>query len=207
MFNLFKKKKLREEIFWEWFVKNEKRIWNFEKNQETIFDQLHSKLINYQDSLCFEFGPIIEDRRELVISAGGIANLFPEVSKLITAAPILTHWEFTAFRPRRDIFEEFDISFNDIVLKPTDVLFQATIDGDNFDIDLFHLSMTEQNRDAFGGAIFLMLDMALGEYDMATGVRHIEFLDSNTNPNTKGFLPLVELPQVFDAYQGHLPTT
>lgn len=207
MFNLFKKKKPAEDFFWEWFVKNEKRIWDFEVDRDAIFEQLRSELIKVQDGLCFEFGPIVDDRRELVISADGIASLFPEVSKLIIAAPKLAHWEFTAFRPRFNGFEEFEITFNDIALKPSDILFQATTSSGAFDIDLFHPSMTEENRGAFSGAIFLMLDMAIGEYDVATGVRHLEFLDANTNPITKDFFPLVELPKVFDAYQGHQPTT
>lgn len=87
--------------FWEWFSKNESRIYNFEKDQEQIFDESNDKLVRIDSNLTFEFSPIHKNQiREFTISADGIKESFPSLTRLVAKAPKLKKWKFNAFRLR-----------------------------------------------------------------------------------------------------------
>ena len=60
-----------EEKFWQWFDAHQDQLFNFELDRERIFDELSSRLNCVHPELTFEFGPE-KDKREFVISAGGI---------------------------------------------------------------------------------------------------------------------------------------
>ena len=47
-----------EGVFWKWFAANETRLFEFEKDQEAIFDALQSELQKIHADLTFEFGPV-----------------------------------------------------------------------------------------------------------------------------------------------------
>lgn len=88
--------------FWNWFLKNESYInKNFEANKESILDDLGNNLKEIDDNLTFEishYNP--EKKRELIISADGIADTFDSVINLCNAAPIVDNWTIIPFRPR-----------------------------------------------------------------------------------------------------------
>ena len=93
----------KEKRFWSWFKSNSKRLFSFEQNQEAIFRELTAILAEVDHELTFEFGPIQDNRREFVISAGGIKKVFPVVEHLVASAPELPNWKITAFIPRRSV--------------------------------------------------------------------------------------------------------
>lgn len=66
-----------ESDFWTWFQQNEDEIFNFEKNQEVVFDQLAARMQKVNPSLTFEFGPKEDSKREFVISADGVKRRSP----------------------------------------------------------------------------------------------------------------------------------
>jgi hypothetical protein len=61
--------------FWKWFIAHEAELFDFEADQERIFDTLARQLAQVHPNLTFEFGPKT-DHREFVISAGGIREAF-----------------------------------------------------------------------------------------------------------------------------------
>ena len=67
----------KEALFWRWFQANETRLFDFEKDQDRVFNELQMQLHRIQPSLTFEFGPKEEGKREFVISADGIKDAFP----------------------------------------------------------------------------------------------------------------------------------
>ena len=93
----------KEQAFWNWFLRNDDDLMHFERDRESIFDTLASELQKVHPDLTFEFGPEEDGCREFVISAGGIKKAFPAVRSLVAAAPELSGWKVTAFRPRRPI--------------------------------------------------------------------------------------------------------
>ena len=95
--------KTKEEKFWNWFCKNSKMIFNFESNQEVVFDKIQEELQKVGPNLAFEISSAKEAKREFVISADGIIEAFPAVEKLYKAKPNLPEWTFIKFRPRRKV--------------------------------------------------------------------------------------------------------
>lgn len=168
----FKKK---EDKFWEWFNKNENRIYDFELNQNQIFDELHNELRKVDDGLVFEFGPKRNDeKREFAISADGILKFFPSVEKLFEMKPNLLKFDVKKFRQRKG--SGFSIRVEDIIIDPKDIKFLIKESGDfKIDIALFLGKSNEINEETRIQIGFLFLDDMLGEYDVSTKVGGIIF--------------------------------
>ncbi len=189
-----------EEQFWEWFAKNEARLFAFESDQKVIFDQLTTQMRTIHKDLTFEFGPIRDnDSREFIISAGGMKQAFPHVEKLWARAPELERWEFIKFRPRRTPI--MDIEIRGHTVKTDEVRYALFKDGKKVGIMVFFEDFTEVEKNFFGTVGFLLLDEALGEYDVATKLGAIEFQGADSKYYDRS-RPLNELPQHFDEYSG-----
>ena len=68
-------KPTKEQRFWSWFARNTDRLFQFEADQEAIFDDLGAALEKVHPGLTFEFGPVREGKREFIVSADGIREL------------------------------------------------------------------------------------------------------------------------------------
>jgi hypothetical protein len=179
--------------FWEWFNKHQDELFGFEIGQVQIFDKLSEQLIRVHPDLTFEFGPK-SDQREFVVSAGGMRDAFSAVSSLVAAAPKLNRWRITAFRPRRTPLNSVEIG--DICIRPEDVQFSLLTKGSVIGIHLFIPGFQEDNV-VFRQIAYLMLDDALGEYDVETKVGLIKISQPEAAQTTKRH-PLFELPALFD---------
>jgi len=182
-----------EEVFWNWFQEHEDELFNFERDQEKIFDRLITEMHKVHRSLAFEFSPKENDRREFVISADGIKEAFPKVQSLHASAPHLPRWKFIRFRPRR---KPFDIRYRGVSVKAQSVLVQVEPVGQKMDITVFVPNYTKTAYEKYAPIAFLLLDQALGEYEVETRVGAIEI-----EPIYKAIPPnysLEELPKLFD---------
>jgi hypothetical protein len=189
--------------FWDWFVRNEPKLFQFraerEDERERLFDELASQLQKVHPDLVFEFGPN-EAKREFVISAGGIKGAFSSVSSLVGAAPTLARWRITAFRPRRNPVNV--VEFRGKRVNPKDVQFALLSKGKLPGVRLFIPGYQESDSDmkAIG---YLLLDESLGEYDVESRLGLIEML--STEKRTDGQRhPFSELPQQFDELMASL---
>lgn len=187
--------------FWQWFDAHQDELFDFEVDQERIFDDLSEQLVRVHPKLTFEFGPKA-DRREFVISAGGIREAFPAVSSLVAAAPKLDRWRITAFRPRRTPLNSIQVG--EICFGPADVEFSLLTKGSAIGIQLFIPGFRENNV-TFKQIAYLMLDDALGEYDVETKVGLIKMLPPEA-PRTARRYPFSELPSLFDQLASTLAT-
>lgn len=187
----------KEEDFWLWFKKSEDMLYGFENDQERIFDSLSYRLSLVNPSLTFEFGPVQSGKRELVLSAAGNREAFPKVESQHKTAPKLKKWVFTKFRPRRSPLT--DVSLGGITVKVDDVRYFMLKDEDpkKVAIVLYIKNYSEVNSDPYRHAGYLMLDQALGEYDMETRVGGIEMV-SGSDPDFKNAYPLAQLADHFD---------
>jgi len=183
-----------ESDFWSWFKKNENVIFNYESNQEAVFDQLATQMHKVNPTLTFEFGPKDDGRREFVISADGIKDSFPSVEKLYAAAPPLKKWKIIKFRPRR---EPFDIKYQGILVQAASVTVAITRNGSKAALTVLIPGYTKAKHDSYAGIAFLILDQALGEYDVETRVGTIDV--NAPSPQYAQTKPLKALPDVFDA--------
>jgi hypothetical protein len=182
-----------QQAFWNWFQKNEDNLFSFEKDQERIFDRLSNELHKVDPNLTFEFGPKQNGRREFTISADGIRKAFPAVEKLYAVAPALPRWRLQKFRQRR---EPSDISFQGVRVTASGVRVDVTRQGEKADIALFIPGYSDAARETYTGIAFLLLDQALGEYDVETRIGEIRVEDiSRASPKA---YPLKELSMRFN---------
>jgi hypothetical protein len=183
--------------FWQWFQENESRLFDFEKDQERIFHDLGIALKKVHPDLTFEFGQKENGKREFVISADGLKSAFPAVESLYAAAPSLGRWSFIKFRQRQHPL--YDIDYGNKIIKVPDVHFRLANDENpnKIGILIFMPGYNEAEKKVYDHIAYLMLDEALGEFDVETKVGFIEIqgYDSEYFP---GSLPLDELGSRFD---------
>lgn len=182
--------------FWKWFVKNEPRLFTFdamnEGDREELFDELSVQLKKINPDLAFEFGPQSE-RREFVISAGGIRSAFEAVTSLVAAAPRLQRWEIIAFMPRR---EPCSIEMRGKRIDAHEVQCSLIHNGQKAGILLFLPGYTDSDV-VYKQIGYLFLDQALGEYDVEMNVGPIQMLAPEADTEGERFL-IAELPKYFD---------
>ncbi|WP_444844263.1 hypothetical protein [Duganella caerulea] len=182
-----------ESDFWSWFQQNEGEIFDFENNQEIVFGKLAAQMQKINPSLTFEFGPKKDGIREFVISADGIKDAFPSVEKLYAAAPQLKKWRVIKFRPRR---EPFDIKYQGISVQAASVTVSVARDGAKVAITVLIPGYMESKRDSYTGIAYLILDQALGEYDVETRVGGIDVAAPSARYGQVH--TLMDLPEAFD---------
>ncbi len=183
-----------EQGFWTWFQKNDAALFDFEHDQGRVFDRLAKEMHKINPNLTFEFGPKKDGQREFVISADGIKTAFPAVEALYATAPPLPHWKVIRFRPRR---EPADISYNNVSVKASSVRVHMEINGRIADLTVFIPGYTAENRDSYTAINYLLLDQALGEFDVETYVGQIR-VESSPGIGQKTY-SLAELPAAFDS--------
>jgi hypothetical protein len=186
----------KEQKFWAWFNQREEALFNFERDQERIFDELDEALSIVSPHLTFEFGSIENGVREFVISADGIKAEFATVEALAAAAPALPQWKVLKFRQRQTPILE--MTFAGKAVKPEEVEFCLLSNGRELGVYLFFDAYSEKEADIWRHIGFLLLDQALGEYDVATKVGPIGIFQSSAHPHAMRYR-LPELPKTFDA--------
>jgi hypothetical protein len=127
------------------------------------------------------------------VSAGGIRSAFPEVTELVREAPALPRWHIIAFRQRQDVPT---IKCGDKALEREAVFFDYASAGDKIDITVFVPGLGNGSADDMIGLKtigYLLLDAAIGEYDVETKLAGIEFVDASAFPERRR-RPLQELP-------------
>jgi hypothetical protein len=182
-----------QQDFWNWFIHHEEELFDFEADQERIFDQLAAELQKVDRDLTFELGPK-EAKREFVISAGGIKRAFPSVSALVNAAPTLERWRVTAFRPRRSPANT--VEFRGKCVDPKRVQFSLLDNGKTAGVYLFIPGFQEGDVD-LKQIGYLLLDEALGEYDVEARLGLIK-MHAPEAPTAEERYPLSDLPTRFD---------
>jgi hypothetical protein len=184
--------------FWNWFIDHESELFNFdperEVQRERLFDEIASELQKIDPDLSFEFGPNGTPRREFVISASRIHRAFPAVVSLAEAAPPLARWQVIAFRPRRTPINIVEIRGKRV--DPRDVQFSLRDNGKMAGVYLFIPGFRENDLD-FKQIGYLLLDEALGEYDVESRLGLIKIFSPQT-PTDGDRHPLADLPIHFD---------
>jgi hypothetical protein len=192
-----------EKHFWDWFIRHEPELFALRVEQpdarEKIFREIALRLRKVDRDLVFEFGPN-KPKREFVISAGGIKRAFPAVASLVDSAPTLDRWRITAFRPRRTPVSI--VEFNGKRVDPKDVQFTLISDGTIAGIRLFIPGRPETDTD-LRQIGYLLLDEALGEYDVESHIGPIEMLPAESHTDAQRY-SFAELPNKFDELVGSL---
>ena len=192
-----------EQKFWKWFQKNESMIFHFEDKQEAIFDDISEHLAKYKEGMVFEVSQEDKGKREFIISADGLKELFPAVEALKAAAPKLEHWSIVAFRPRVNDYARFKLDYAGKEFDPTNLWIYHRVEDGHFDLIVYHPEYTDEERNVFVSGTYILLDMALGEYDVVTGIRYIDHQKLPDSPQEVGLRPFSELRNIFDEYKAN----
>lgn len=184
-----------ETRFWQWFQANQDMLYEFEQDQERIFDSLADQLNKVDKDLSFEFGPKKDGKREFIISASGIRDAFPKVEALHAAAPALPNWTIVKFRPRR---APFDIRVGETRVNAADVHIVLHPQDEKVGLAVSIPGYTASEHTRYATIGYLFLDQALGEFDVETRVGAIQFQAPEDSATAS--LSLHELPAAFDAY-------
>lgn len=191
----------REVTFWKWFSSNQNRFEHFERNQEKLMNELGAALAIYKEGLVFEVGANKDGSRDLVISADGIEELFPAVSKLVSSAPRLNGWKIVAFRPRMDDYSQVSLSFGGRKFDPEEIWFYSRVRDGKFDVVLYHPSYRDDDRHLIISGSYILLDMAIGEYDVVTGIHQLDHQLLPTDRRKDKLKPFSEFREIFDQFK------
>jgi len=196
---MFLRKPLATKIneFWKWFDANCGRFQMSDAVDEQLCDELGERIQKIDRNLTFEITPSGEGPYELVVSADGIKKAFAIVTAVVAAAPTIANWKIIAFRQRSPL-DSIELSFNGVTLSPTTVQYALIPDGNSLDLLVVTPDTDDEMRDQTTGAAFILLDAALGEYDVATYLRTIEFEPQSAIDPSVPLKPLLELPLEFD---------
>lgn len=189
----------KEEVFWEWFSKNQEVYYLNAENpevQERIFNDLTEQLKKVHEDLVFEFGPLNNSKiREFTISADGIETAFPYVSKLVEKAPKLEKWKFYAFRqPLKD--DKITLDFGSFKISYDDIYFQHSKENGKISIQLNIRNFNNDNPQ-IKNAVYILLDALIGEYNTTKKIGWIDWVKLDEN-NIENLYPLVSLREIIE---------
>lgn len=185
----------RNKAFWMWFESHASDVATITTASEPIADQLHAELSKVRNEITFELG-LKETPRELIVSADGIKAAFPAVESLVAAAPPLPGWKVIAFRQRRP---GLAIQTGGVNLTPKDVKFiSSSPSAGKVAVKIFVPGRTPANATDVDRAVLLLLDAAIGEYDVETRIGGID-ITSVGDSAARDARALTELPAVVDA--------
>lgn len=120
------------------------------------------------------------------------------MEKLYAAAPTLKKWTIIKFRPRRD---PFDITYKGVSVQAESVTVFLTKTGPKATVTVLIPGYTESRHESYAGIAFLLLDQALGEYDIETRVGVIDV--ARPSARFASVRRLEDLPKAFDALFVH----
>jgi len=190
---------LKQQKFWEWFSKNQEKLYNTELQnhdlQNQYFNELSDELGKIHPDLVFEFTPIQENKiKEFTISADGIEELFPIVISLIDKAPNIDKWKISAFR-QRIAGDGLAIKFGELSIGYDDMYFRYIEENGKLGIELNIRHYTEEPM--MQNAIYILLDSLIGEYDVVTKIDWIDWVKLNEN-DIENLAPIKDLKVLID---------
>ena len=186
--------------FWAWFVRNSAAIERETRGvshdrgpSKLITSDLGQALERAHSGLVHEIGVHPDGCIELIISADGIKSAFAGVAAVVDAAPPLKGFRFTAYRPRSTPTTALNMFGHDIGFEQ--VRYRSLQEGQRLGLDLFiDVEAEDKHRDMMA---FILLDMALGEFDVETGIGSVD-----VRAGAPADLKLLsELPAEFDAFR------
>ncbi|MBD1365051.1 DUF695 domain-containing protein [Mucilaginibacter sp. ZT4R22] len=171
--------------FWDWFVANEKDFFTAVKHGKYIesefFDKLSPKLAELKDGFFFLTGMLDDNTAELVLTADGNIKNIAFVEELVSEAPKIEGWKFTALKPALDI-KDVTISMAGYKFASDNLFFYADeVIGypDEIHIRVIHSDFNESNKAEITNGTYIFLDNMLGELNFATTIDDLKIMGKN----------------------------
>ncbi len=171
--------------FWSWFVlrasKGSLDETSLKERLKKLCDDVHFETVATAAS------------NELILSANGVRDIVPVVEEILSGAPKIPNWTFTAFRKRKPITEISEgISFD-----LTGIYFIPYTSGFDLKIVIF----SNWPDDEFDAEAFKnMLIELIGEYDFAMNLTGYYLEHMEAVGDERDLIPITELPAVMDEF-------
>lgn len=196
-----KKANLNEAVteLWTWVGAHLDELGQIQTGKEPVAEELARKLDAVDPGLTYELG-LGKKPMEIIISADGKKELFELVKQVVASAPPLEGAKVVAFRPRKD--PSLKLSVGDTTVSGSDVSFTLAEDEarqGQIAVRLYMKSLTRENEESMRGATFLLLEAAVGEYDLETRLGGIS-VDPFPEKPRPGMKPLKDLPAALDRF-------
>ena len=200
--------------FWDWFHQNEERLAELRSPTDPRFQEIVKKLQDIDLRLKAEIGVARNGQRyQLAISPELNPALFPAARKVAAAAPASQLWDVVPFcqRLRPNTLRNLELSNSDAeqkfyFLSIRDLRYQMKIDEQKANIVILIRNYKPDDSKSihYQDMALLMLQQALGEYDLCTKVGNVSFepLDENT---AKNFKPLEFISRELDEKLPYTP--
>lgn len=134
---------------------------------------------------------------ELAISGEGIPAFIPIVRQIVEAAPDIPNWTVLAFRPRCGSVES--VLHDGKRFSAKDIDFYGEIEDEKVNVAFYIRGLTKRTREQHIGAIFLLLDALIGEYETMTKLGAIDFLPFPPADPSTPLRPFGELRDIVDS--------
>lgn len=171
--------------FWEWFVQNERTFFQVVKKHKSIendfFNKLSPKLKELRDGFFYLTGMFDKDTAELILTPDGNIKNIVFTEELVSEAPNLIRWKFTALKPPMKIRDE-GISMSGYKFNSDNLFFYSNdiVEyPDEIDISITHNDLISANRKDIIHGVYIFLDNYLGELDFVINIDNIDFISKN----------------------------
>lgn len=146
--------------------------------------------------LGFEFS--FDNGIVMAISASGDSDLFDLVKAIVAAAPAFSHVQIVAFRQRGPVGAYKLRQPDGQELSGDDVWFRIVETQDPIVLELYIRDFPVDSPGQKQNDVYLLLDNALGEFDVVKHIGGIGWYNLPDDPAGVGLLPLAQLPTEFD---------
>jgi len=197
---LFRTKKSKEQQFWDWFIKSEEMLFQLLSPDHKLWHELSKRLRAVDSNLTFEVGtqPEANGRRQLAISADGIRDSFASVEALADTAPSLQRWNIVRFRPPVQDYADNELQMHDEKVAGSDIdCVLAPNETGTINVCLRIPGCPEVNDRKYAHIGFILLDMALGEYDVECSVGEFVVVPDNFELDEARLIPFADLRDEF----------
>ncbi len=189
--------------FWSWFKKNEKSFKDFEKNRDTVINQILGACSGVNPALSIELESGVKGVVNITFSTNGDSDLIPVVQEMVKRAPKIKGWNIIAFRQKITI-EQLKVKVLEIDKKKFDtntIKFKATENENKLDLIIYAKGISRSNFTDASYQLSVLIDQILGEYNCAMQINQIDYEEL---PKDKKLLselkPLLELADYVDAF-------
>ncbi|MBY0263742.1 MAG: hypothetical protein K2Q20_15460 [Phycisphaerales bacterium] len=191
--------------FWLWFSTNSKALLRCDDPDSRLFRELADRLTTYHDGLVWQMDPADARPREFVVSADGVREHASAVEVLCDAVPATIappDWRVVRFRPRipDDALAEARLRYEGVDFDVSQIEAAVTAEpGGLVSVELFLPQANSEGDESCVGPAFILLDMALGEYDVMCrmGELRLSPFSSAEAPGARR-MPLVKLREAFE---------
>ena len=172
------------ESFWNWFKENNHKYLFLsdisEDEKENLMDDFLSHLHEYCDDLYFEIGGHPDDEDvELIITAEGVIEHFDKVELLIDSAPKIKNWNLIKFKQPHG--PGFVTTYEGTKFDPDKIIFiplENKKKPDLVGIQVCYPELTEENRNKYSNATYIVLDALIGEKSVACDIDFLEVINT-----------------------------